>query len=145
MNTDIRKVNLTENTNILFDLDNSVDNKSCYLPARSIKEQEYYLKDSNIYLAYADNQPVGFLAFKEDGEKIDVQAIVVTPTFQGKGVGKELMNTLLKVNEGKELRLVTHPYNTKAIIFYLKSGFQIEGWADNYYGDGQPRLVLVRK
>ncbi len=31
--------------------------------------------------------------------------------------------------------IVTHPKNTPALKLYLKYGFKIESWKDNYYGD----------
>lgn len=34
--------------------------------------------------------------------------------------------------------------NASAIILYLKLGFEIYGLKENYYGDGQPRLLLKR-
>jgi len=39
--------------------------------------------------------------------------------------------------------LITHPLNTPAILLYLKNGFQITGWKDNYYGDSEPRIIFA--
>jgi ribosomal protein S18 acetylase RimI-like enzyme len=140
----IGPVSITTSAALLYELDNSVANTSCYLPARSVAEQADYLKDSDISIAYDGEKPVGFIACKPDGDGYEIQAAVVIPEYQRKGIGKLLMQTVLKKTAGKPLRLVTHPKNTGAIIFYLKNGFEIDGWGDNYYGDGQPRLKLVR-
>jgi hypothetical protein len=32
-----------------------------------------------------------------------------------------------------------------AECLYLSMGFIIESWLDNYFGDGEPRLMLVKK
>ena len=58
-------------------------------------------------MAYADDKPVGFLAFKRSDALVEVLAIVVMPAFQGKGIGKQLMTTLLSVTEGKEIVYAT--------------------------------------
>ncbi|HZZ98701.1 MAG TPA: N-acetyltransferase [Candidatus Saccharimonadia bacterium] len=145
MKIQIKKVLIKENAQILYELDNRVDNKSCYLPARSVNEQEQYLQSSDVLIAFAESKPIGFIASKPVEKYVELQSIVVVPQFQGKGVGKELLSKLIETVDGKEIRLVTHPHNTGAIIFYLKSGFRIVGWGDNYYGDGEPRLKLARK
>jgi ribosomal protein S18 acetylase RimI-like enzyme len=57
-----------------------------------------------------------------------------------------LIRALLdEVGDKKPFELVTHPENTSAIITYLKSGFKIKAWKDNYFGDGQPRILLVKE
>lgn len=43
-----------------------------------------------------------------------------------------------------KIDLVTHPENTKAIRLYESLGFKIAERKENYYGDGEPRVVLVK-
>ena len=44
----------------------------------------------------------------------------------------------------KRIDLVTHPDNIKAIALYQSLGFAIESRKENYYGDGEPRIVMAR-
>jgi ribosomal protein S18 acetylase RimI-like enzyme len=44
----------------------------------------------------------------------------------------------------KPVHLVVHPKNVGALLLYLKCGFEMYGWDENYYGDGQPRLLVKR-
>lgn len=52
---------------------------------------------------------------------------------------------LKKMTKYPRIELVVHPHNNPAISLYLSLGFKIESWRDNYFGDGEPRLVLVKK
>ena len=56
-----------------------------------------------------------------------------------------MVKELIKLVGDKAIITVTHPQNTGAIILYLEHGFKIVGWKDDYYGDGQPRLMLEYK
>ncbi len=138
----ILKVDIKKEGKTLFELDNEAFNRDFDLPSRDIQEQVNYLQGSESYILYDEDAPAGFFAFKKDQDGIEVKAIVVDPEKQGKGYGRAMMRKLLELTAGNKLHLVTHPKNTSAIVFYLKSGFEIYGWKDNYYGDGEPRLLL---
>jgi ribosomal protein S18 acetylase RimI-like enzyme len=40
---------------------------------------------------------------------------------------------------------VAHPENEIALGLYMSLGFEIESRQENFFGDGEPRLVLARK
>lgn len=141
---ELKKVDCVKEAQTLFKLDNLAFHRDFDLPSRNIQEQIDYLQGSEVYILYDNLEPMGFFAFKEDEEGVELMAIAVNPKMQGKGYGKIMMKKILKLTNGKGIRLVTHPRNRDAIIFYLKSGFEIYGWKDNYYGDGKPRLLLKR-
>ena len=111
----------------------------------SIDEMVMHLQNINAYVASVDGKPAGYIGYeyKNDNE-IELVVIVVLPEFRRKGVGSSLFAHLLALEGRKEITLVTHPENTEAILFYLKHGFFIKGWKDNYFGNGQPRLLLER-
>lgn len=140
----IINVDSTKEASTLFALDNKAFHRDFDLPSRTVQEQIDYLNGSDVYILYDDEEPVGFFAYKNENNGMEVKAIVVTPEKQGKGHGKAMMQHLLKLTTGNTLYLVTHPKNTSATTYYLKSGFEIYGWKDNYYGDGEPRLLLRR-
>lgn len=66
------------------------------------------------------------------------------PKFQGQRLAKLAMAKLLKELENyKIVDLVVHPENITAIKLYELFGFIIKDRKENYYGDGEPRLIMV--
>jgi ribosomal-protein-alanine N-acetyltransferase len=50
---------------------------------------------------------------------------------------------LEQCKEAPRVDLVTHPQNDIALKLYTSLGFKVESREENYFGDGEPRLVLV--
>lgn len=140
----ITRVDLKKFSKVLFEMDIAAYTRDFDYPPRDEKDQIDYLKDCEVYIASEGVIPVGFFAYRVNENDTEVYSVTVTPKYQGKGIGKAMMQKLFELVDGHTIRLVTHPKNTNAIIFYLKSGFTISGWKDNYYGDGEPRLLLYR-
>jgi len=75
-----------------------------------------------------------------------LSGLMVKPEFQGKGIGREAMRQVLEeVSDVERIWLATHPSNTPAIKLYLSFGFIIEEKIENYFGDGEPRIIMSRK
>lgn len=140
---EIRKVSLFSNKKLFFEMDNKAFIRSYDLPARSIEEESHYLEKSEVYIVFESEKPIGFFAFENQGEKVEIKTVVVLPEYQNQGYGKVIMVKIKELTKPKPIILVTHPKNINALVVYLKSGFEIYGWKDNYYGDGQPRLLLT--
>ena len=140
----IKKANPKEIGEDLFYVDNAAFNREFDLKARSVKEEVDYLQNSEIYVAYEGTKTIGFIAYEDKQDSVEITSLAVIPEYQKKGIGKLLFNQVLDKLKNRKIHLVTHPRNTPAIIFYLKIGFEIYGFKDNYYGDGQPRLFLKR-
>ena len=71
--------------------------------------------------------------------------MTIVPQHRQKGIARIAFEKVLNdPKEKKEWRLVTHPKNTASLLIYLKAGFKIDKWIDNYFGDGQPRLLLIK-
>lgn len=71
--------------------------------------------------------------------------IVVHPDYQGKGFGKLLFSTLLEETESKHpeilrVELIARESNKKALEFYKKLGFNIEGRLENRICDSTGKL-----
>lgn len=139
---DIRQIDITQHGKTLYELDVAAFCRPYDYPSPSVPMTLSYLKGCIVYLAYDDGQPVGVLAYEIKGNEVEVKQVLVHPSRQGKGIGSCLVGKLIDDTADKHIWLVTHPKNTAAIITYLKNGFEITQWKDNYYGDGQPRLIL---
>ena len=99
-----------------------------------------------MYLIENNNIVAGSLLYeKKDNGNFYIGGLVVSPRFQGQGIAREVMMVVLgKFKNVKRIYLVTHPNNTKAIALYKSLGFVAESRKENYYGDGEPRIVMAR-
>jgi GNAT superfamily N-acetyltransferase len=104
-------------------------------------EKQLIQSGHTFVLALEDHIPVGFASFsaKETRpEVIRLHKIYVLPTRQGKGMGKFLLQYVMRTAQelgGTALQLNVNRYNP-ALHFYEKSGFTIVGQEDIDIGKG---------
>lgn len=94
-----------------------------------------------------DGDIVGNVRYSLSGpDNAYIKAISIKPEFQGQGIATEAMRHLIEgeLKNVQRIDLVTHPENEKAVAMYSKLGFIIESRKENYYGDGEPRIVMAR-
>lgn len=117
-----------------------------FLAYESEKEMKNYLQEDNVFFIIKDNQPIGTVAYKFKGSNIaHVGGLAILPDYSGKGYGTKALQWLLdQIKKVERVELVVHPRNSAAVCIYLKLGFRIEDWKDNYFGDGEPRLELAK-
>lgn len=78
-----------------------------------------------------DNQTVGYLWFTLKDNDAFLMDIMLLPESQGKGVGKQLMQTFideLAASGAQELELRVSPNNQRALSLYNKLGFRVTGF-----------------
>jgi len=76
-----------------------------------------------------------------------VVSICVDPDYRGRGIGKALMNEILKkLRESGvcRVRLEVRVSNEVARRLYERLGFKVVDRIDNYYPDGEDALVMVK-
>lgn len=142
---EFKKINPEEYGELLYQMDVKAFNRDFDFPSTSVKLTLDFLKGCEVYLVYGKNIPIGLFAYKHNEDWVEVKQIIVLPEYQNRGFGKAIMKKLLELVKGKNIYLHTHPKNTAAIILYLKNGFEITTWKENYYGDGKPRMILRLK
>lgn len=105
------------------------------------------LAKGQVFLIEDESGVIGNLSYeRKNDDHIYISGLVVDPHFQGKGVGRQVLTFLLeRLKDIKRIDLVTHPNNQAALHLYQSLGFVIESRKENYFGDGQPRLVLALK
>ena len=132
---------------VLLELEKSVAGINIYSPILEREEWEDELQKCSVYLIQKNNTTVGSISYKkQDGGNVYISGLVINPHFQGQGIAHEvLVNLLIELKDFKRVGLVTHPNNTPALRLYQSLGFVVEDKKENYYGDGEPRLVLVLK
>jgi len=102
--------------------------------ARAREKLEKIDSDVNqqAYLAMMGGEVVGqlFVVYYPDRETLKISLISTLLKTTGYGIGQSLMDKALKIANvfrAKKVELVVSSQNTKAIAFYNRYGFQLEG------------------
>lgn len=98
-----------------------------------------------IYLIEKDGIVVGNISYeKKSDDHVYISGLAIDSRFQNQGIAREVLGQILEsLKDIERIDLVTHPENTVALKLYQSLGFVIESRKENYYGDGEPRLVLA--
>ncbi|CAN5704531.1 hypothetical protein BH11PAT2_BH11PAT2_05840 [soil metagenome] len=128
----------------LLSLAAKMHSSDTYTPLLERSEWEEELKSGTVNFIRNGAEIVGCLAYEQkDPSHIYISELFITPEHQGKGVAREVLSKFIVEHpEATRVDLTTHPDNP-AVGLYKSLGFEVEERRENYYGDGQPRLVLV--
>lgn len=104
------------------------------------------IKNNEVFVIEKEGKIVGSIMYEiKSPEHIYLSGLVVDPRFQGQGIARQAMEIILAdLTDKNRIDLVTHPENTKAINLYKSLGFVIEGQKENYFGDGESRVVMSK-
>jgi ribosomal protein S18 acetylase RimI-like enzyme len=79
-------------------------------------------------------------------EEAYVHFVGVDPTLRGSGLGRELYERFFSaVAPRTVVRAVTSPVNAPSVAFHRALGFEVERIDENYDGNSQARVLLVRR
>ncbi|ANU22270.1 GNAT family N-acetyltransferase [Planococcus donghaensis] len=84
-------------------------------------------KSDELFIGYGEGQVQGVISYRVKGETVDINRLVVGPTYFRKGIGKKLVSYLLKNYRGYEFTVSTGTANKPAIALYQMFGFQEVG------------------
>lgn len=84
---------------------------------------------SEHFIILVEEQPAGRLWVNEGAEEINVIDIVLTPSYQGRGIGTELLQQVIAKADaaGKAVRLFVDRTNERAFELYRGLGFEVCG------------------
>jgi ribosomal protein S18 acetylase RimI-like enzyme len=93
---------------------------------------EDYLEDPAAFALQSSNQTLGYLEIAQERwhNRLRVTELLILPGYRGKGYGSMLMDhakEIGRVENVRELVLETQSCNIKAIGFYVKQGFIVNG------------------
>ncbi|MDD4902625.1 MAG: GNAT family N-acetyltransferase [Patescibacteria group bacterium] len=144
-NINLKRATLSD-VDIFLSLEKSVAHLKTYSAIIEKDEVKKEIENNIVYLIKAGDSIVGSIEYKmEDDDTAYFSGLVVSPDFQGKGIAREAIKQVLEIiGEDKKIHLVTHPDNIPAVKLYLSFGFIIGERKDNYFGDGEPRIVMTR-
>lgn len=113
------------------------------------------MKDHVFYIAYADEQPAGYLFLKNGADAgtesrypIEISRLYARNSFIGKGIGKSLMETALHyaLQNGNDcIWLGVWEHNHRAIRFYTSFGFEKFGEHDFILGNDLQQDWLMKR
>lgn len=138
----IRQVDPMKSAPEIFEMAKQAFNRPYDACPKNVQEVTNYIKDEEIYYCYDQKDLIGYFTIKYSEDNCEIGSIGIPEKYQSQGYGSNILRYILEHNRGKHLWLVTHPKNIQALFLYLRKGFEITGWIDNYFGDGQPRLKL---
>jgi len=107
---------------------------------------EYYGKTTLV--AESNGHVVGFiLGFKHTPLEGRVFWLAVRPGFQGRGLGRRLLATILNIFRqmgAVSATLEVRVSNRKAQALYSRMGFRMAGIYPSYYSDGETAIVMKK-
>ena len=98
---------------------------------------EIAAKHNQYVAARADDKLVGYAGISRLGRctpfEYEVHTIAVDPTYQGHGIGREMLRRLLDYADGGAIFLEVRTDNEAAIALYESEGFTRIGLRKRYY------------
>jgi len=131
----------------LLAIGESVNDPKTYPSFTKVSEWREELANSTTYIIEKDGVVVGDIGYEiKNKELVEFIGIAIKPEFQKQGIGRGVMAIILEeLKNIKKIRVVTHPENSVAIKLYLSFGFTIKDRKENYFGDGEPRIELIKE
>ncbi|PIR55083.1 hypothetical protein COU74_02785 [Candidatus Peregrinibacteria bacterium CG10_big_fil_rev_8_21_14_0_10_36_19] len=143
MKIDLKKVK-SEDWKLIEDLEKK-SHSPLFSPLSGENEYRKHIEEGESYIILKDKTPIGTVSYKENETGVlFFRGVTVLPEYRNQGLAKQAMNILVNQLKGQKLGLVTHPHNIPALLIYLRLGFVIKEWKENYFGDGEPRLYLEK-
>lgn len=88
------------------------------------RKKRYQNPNLRTWVATDDDQIVGFCSAGKESDKNRIHAIYLLPSYQGKGIGRLLLESAFAwLGKEKDIYVNVVQYNDKAIGFYKKMGF----------------------
>ena len=109
------------------------------------KIDEAVKKDyTHIYVYEEDNNVLGFIHIENHFEITDVINIAVDKNYQGRGIGKILLQYVIDNTEADKIMLEVKENNVPAIKLYEALGFKQIHVRPNYYEGNIDALIMER-
>jgi putative acetyltransferase len=136
----------------------SIIDNTMAIPSERLTDSRHRIEsagpDAHIFVAVVDGQVVGMAGLHVGTRKLrhtGSLGMMVHDQFQGRGIGRELLETLLHVADNflglTRVELEVYPDNVRAVRLYESCGFEHEGrkrkavWR---HGEHQDILVMGR-
>jgi ribosomal protein S18 acetylase RimI-like enzyme len=119
-------------------------------------EQELQNPDSRFYFAFVDDTVAGYIKLNynaaqtelQDPTSVEIERIYILSDYQGKQIGKHLINFAIETAISQKLRYVwlgVWEHNHKALVFYKGRGFEQFGSHPFLLGNDEQTDILMKK
>ena len=135
-----------ENVSKLLEIEKTTQGLKVYSGYFSEKEIEEWINNDRVYLIENDGVVVGSISYEiKDDSHAYLSGLVIKPEFRRQGLAREAMVQLFEeLKNFNKLSLAVHPEN-HAVRLYESLGFVKESIKENYFGDGEPRLIMAKQ
>ncbi|WP_291578641.1 GNAT family N-acetyltransferase [Clostridium sp. UBA6640] len=91
-----------------------------------LKDTINSLKQCNetFYGYFIEDILVGIISYKIENNTLDIHRIAVHPSFFKRGIAKELINFIEKINDTKNIIVCTGKENIPAVNLHMKNGYK---------------------
>ncbi len=134
-----------EDAQALLEIEKTTMGLKTYSGYFTEEEIKNYINSNVVYFIKKNDKIVGSISYeiKDEGHARE-SGFVIKPEFQGQGLARKALAKLLEeLSRFKLVDLAVHPENISALRLYESFGFVVKDRKDNYYGDGEPRLIMV--
>jgi ribosomal protein S18 acetylase RimI-like enzyme len=127
-------------------LEREIETPKLYAPALTIAAAKAEIRRNRLYFLCCGARRVGTIAYRvRDDGSVEISNLAIRPAWRRRGLARAAMAFVFARNRAPgPFELVTHPENRKALRLYAGLGFEIRRRIENCFGDGEPRLVLVK-
>lgn len=100
---------------------------------KQIKEEDHF-----IFVAEEEGKVVGFISaeWQRWNNSVYIDSLYIDENYRRKGYGSQLLKRMIKKSReirSKKVFIDVEAGNTYAIILYLKHGFEINGYVQDFY------------
>jgi ribosomal protein S18 acetylase RimI-like enzyme len=135
-----------EDATALLSLEKRVGVPKIYAPRVKIEDAINEIEANTFFLIKYRDRIIGSASFRmQDDGSAYIGNVAVDPLYRRQGVARAAMSFLIgQLGHAARLELVTHPENRDALQLYASLDFRPEAEIADYFGDGEPRVKLVR-
>jgi len=130
---------------VFLEIEKSIPPTPTYSPTTDLSEALEEIESNVAYLVREDSRVVGTVMYQmKSPDHAYISGLTIHPNFQGHGLGRVAMEKVLEeLKNIPTIDLVTHPNNERAIGLYTSLRFISGDLIENYFGDGQPRIIMT--
>lgn len=132
---------LEENVVAVYDILSDVYAKSPWSEKQILAD----MQQSNVdyFFVEVETQVVGFISVQQLVGELEITNIAVKKSYQGQGLGAQLMAFLNEVDF--PIFLEVRASNNAAQALYQKNGFNVIGHRKNYYHDPVEDAIIMKR
>ena len=102
----------------------------------------YHIRKNPIFVSKIAKNLAGYVLYFKHKKTIRIYSIAVSPSYQGQGVARALIEHLLATST-KDISLEVNTSNDRAIALYHKFDFVIIKTITGYYEDGASAFKML--